>query len=437
VPTLPPDHPLRAELNAEVHARPPELLPTPQRVSYVGLFADGSHRAAEWAHLAALAARYGVTLPARPVNHFSRDFGEFRLKYERHTEFARYVFIVAGSDPEPFATTAIERVPADWVAALPGTLMIASHAVVVAADDDRRPNWEALSARVFDGNPLVGSDVGEGIATVVTDVRVRQDGFSRVLVLDRGMSPRQAGRMLQRIFEIDTYRIMALLALPLARDVLPFLLKCEADLSQLTAALTTATERDEPALFERLTRLEAAVENVIAANDYRFGAAIAYYELVQRRIDELRELRIQGLQTFQEFTERRLAPAMSTCRTAVARQESLSARVARANQLLSTRVGISRERQNQALLESMDRRAEAQLRLQQTVEGLSVAAITYYVVGLVGYFAKSLKSIGLQVDPEIAMGLAIPVVAGGVWFLIRRVRKRLAAHRGRVTKPAG
>jgi uncharacterized membrane-anchored protein len=430
VPTLPADHPLRAELTAEVHARPPELLPVPQRVSYLGMFADGTHRAAEWAHLAALAARYGVTLPGKPVNHFSRDFGAFRLKYERHTEFARYVFIVGGSDPEPFATTAIDRVPAEWIATMPGSLMIASHAVLIASDgDDRRPNWDTLSARVFDGNPLVGSDVGEGIATVVTDVRVRPDGFSRVLVLDRGMSPRQAGRMLQRVFEIDTYRIMALLALPLARDVLPFLLKGEQELSQLTAALTTASERDEPQLFEQLTRLEAAVENVITANDYRFGAAMAYYELVQRRIDELRELRIQGLQTFQEFTERRLAPAMNTCRTAVARQESLSARVARANQLLSTRVGISRERQNQALLESMDRRAEAQLRLQQTVEGLSVAAITYYVVGLVGYLAKSLKHAGLPVDPEVAMGVAIPIVAGGVWYLTRRIRRRLGTQR--------
>jgi uncharacterized membrane-anchored protein len=122
---------------------------------------------------------------------------------------------------------------------------------------------------------------------------------------------------------------------------------------------------------------------------------------------------------------------MNTCRTAVARQESLSARVARANQLLSTRVGISRERQNQALLESMDRRAEAQLRLQQTVESLSVAAITYYVVGLVGYAAKSLQSAGLHVNPEVAMGVSIPFVAGAVWYLIRRVRRRLAAQRAR------
>jgi uncharacterized membrane-anchored protein len=149
---------------------------------------------------------------------------------------------------------------------------------------------------------------------------------------------------------------------------------------------------------------------------------------VQRRIEELREQRIQGLQTFREFTERRLAPAMNTCRAAAARQESLSQRVARATQLLSTRVDVSREKQNQAVLESMNRRAAAQLRLQQTVEGLSVAAITYYIVGLVGYAAKGAKSAGLAVNPDLAMALSIPVVLLlGVWGL-RRVRKALSRH---------
>lgn len=433
MPMLPADHPLRVELNAEVHARPPELLATPQRVSYLGMFGVASQREAEWAHLVTLAARFGVELPPRPVNHFSRDFGPFRLKFERHTEFARYVVIVAGQDETPFATTALDRVPADWVAALPGTLLIASHAALIPApDDDRRPNWDTLSARVFDGEPLIGASIGEGIATAVTDVRVRADGFNRTIVYDHGMSPRQAGRMLQRLFEIDTYRLLALMALPIARDVLPQLLRWEEELSSLTGALTTATELDEPALFDRLTRLEAAVENVIATNDYRFGASTAYYGLVQRRIGELREIRIQGLPTFSEFTERRLAPAMSTCRTAVDRQESLSARVARANQLLSTRVGISRERQNQTLLESMDRRAEAQLRLQQTVEGLSVAAITYYVVGLVGYLAKAMHGAGLHVQPEIAMGISVPLVAVLVWAMLHRVRRRLTARGRRV-----
>ena len=46
------------------------------------------------------------------------------------------------------------------------------------------------------------------------------------------------------------------------------------------------------------------------------------------------------------------------------------------------------------LLGAMNRRQQLQLRLQATVEGLSVAAITYYIVGLVGYAAKGLKEGG-------------------------------------------
>ena len=144
---------------------------------------------------------------------------------------------------------------------------------------------------------------------------------------------------------------------------------------------------------------------------------------MRRRIEELRETRIQGMQNFQEFTERRLAPAMNTCEAVYERLDSLSQRVARATQLLSTRVDVSRERQNQGVLESMNRRAEAQLRLQQTVEGLSVAAITYYIVGLVGYAAKGLRGAGLDVNPDLAMGISIPIVVVIVALGMRRIRK--------------
>jgi uncharacterized membrane-anchored protein len=221
---------------------------------------------------------------------------------------------------------------------------------------------------------------------------------------------------------------MALMALPVARELAPFLTRCERELAEITAVLTRASVADEGALLERLTRLEAAIESRESENDYRFGAATAYYELVQRRIAELREVRIQGLQTFQEFTERRLAPAMNTCRSVAARQESLSQRVARATQLLSTRVDLTRERQNQALLESMNRRAMLQLRLQGTVEGLSVAAITYYVVGLLGYAAKALGTLRLGVSADVITAVSIPIVALVVALGVRRIRRLVVAR---------
>lgn len=120
-----------------------------------------------------------------------------------------------------------------------------------------------------------------------------------------------------------------------------------------------------------------------------------------------------------------MTPAVATCASTSLRLHGLSDRVAQASALLSTRVDITRERQNQALLASMDRRARLQLRLQQTVEGLSVAAIVYYVTGLIGYLAKAGKAGGLALQPDLLVGLSIPLVAGAVIFALRRARREL------------
>jgi uncharacterized membrane-anchored protein len=414
------DHPLRRELHDEVHARPPEALSAPLRLTFLALVSDASHRDREWQHVRALAARYGVELPAKGVTHCSVDCGAFRLKWERHSEFTRYKFMVTGAVTDPFAATALAAVPADWLSELPGTVMVAAHAALLG--DETRATQESLAARLFAGNTLVGAGIAEGAAEAFTDFRLH-DRFSRLLVVDHGMTPRQAGRMMQRLLEIETYRMMALLALPVAQQLTPFLARAEHELSEITNRLVDSSEADEPVLLDRLTKLEAGIESRQSENAYRFAAAAAYYELVQRRIAELREVRIQGLQTFQEFTERRLAPAMNTCRAAASRQESLSQRVARATQLLSTRVDVTSEKQNQAVLESMNRRAAMQLRLQQTVEGLSVAAITYYVVGLVGYAAKGAHAAGLPISPEITMAVSIPVVLTLTALGVRKLRK--------------
>ena len=419
--SFPPDHPLRVELNDEVHARPPEALVAPARLSYLALFSDSSRRETQWGQVRDLAERFGAAPPKPGANHYSADLGPFRLKWERHTEFARYKFIVRGAVEDPFAEPGIAAVPAEWVAALPGEVMVATHAAVLPGGEPIDP--EAVAARFFAGHSLIGATVAGGLATALTDFRIHGDGFGRLLVLDRGLTPRQAGRTVQRLVEIDTYRMLALLALPVAQQLAPVLTRYERDLAAITTALTDAREADEPALLDRLTRLEAAIDSGEADSHYRFSAASAYHELVLRRIEDLREERFPGQQTFGEFTGRRLAPAMNTCRATAARQGSLSERVARATQLLSTRVDLDRSRQNQAVLEQMNRRAKLQLRLQQTVEGLSVAAITYYIVGLTGYAAKGLNALGVRLNPDLAMGASIPIVLAVTALGVRRVRR--------------
>ena len=423
---LPRDHPQRQALNDEVHARPPEPLAAPLRASYVAVLGDAAQREAALDAVRDLARRSGAqALPEPGATHYSADLGAFRLRWERHGEFTRCMVVAPGAGgDDPFAEPAIAALPPGWLAAVPGEVVAAVHAAFVpGAGGGSAPDLDALSARHFAGNQLIGGGIVGGRGEAYTDFRIHGDGFGRLLVLDRGMTPWQAGRMLQRLFEIETYRILALLAFPVAKDLAPFLGGRERALAEVATALIGAGEADEAALHERLTRLAAEIESREAATLFRFGASAAYYDLVRRRIAELRETRIEGLPTFEEFTERRLAPAIATCAAVARRQEALSARVARVTQLLSTRVEITRERQAFAVLASMDRRARLQLRLQQTVEGLSVAAITYYVVGLVGYAAKALKSAGAwRVEPDLAMGVAVPAVALLVALALRRVR---------------
>ena len=360
--------------------------------------------------------------PAPGATHFNDRAGAVRVKWERHTEFSGYTFFVPGVSPEPFSEPPERLLPEGWLAAIPGRTIVAAHAKLVRGPEGT-PDTGWLAAH-FGGNVVVGGEIGDGAGLAFTDFRIHADGCSRFVVVDRSLSPRQAGRMLQRLFEIEAYRMLALLALPVARTEGARIADVERALARLTGEIARDDGADESLLSE-LTRLAADVERALVETQFRFGASRAYHDLVRARIAELRERRLPGMQTIDEFMSRRLSPAMATCESVAHRLREMSERVAQASGLLSTRVEIAREKQNQALLASMDRRAKLQLRLQQTVEGLSIAAVTYYVVGLVGYAAKALKASGVHVEPDIAMGVAIPVVAALVALALRRVRRRL------------
>lgn len=421
------DHPLRVTLTNEVHARPPELLRPPTRGTLLAMFSGEGTTGDDLSHLARLCAWAGVPPPAPDATHYSGSFGSFRLKWERHTEFSTWsVFrpTAPAAALDPFLEPALDAVPRDWLAALPGELMAGIH-IVVLDNGAPVPTPETLEA-IFGSDRYVGSRVAGGTATAWTDFRIHGDNFSRILVVDHSMTGNQTGRTVQRLFEIETYRIMALMALPEARRALPDIGRIEAELAELTGRMAAIEGlEDERDLLGRLTRLAARTEQISAETAYRFGAARAYYLLVRKRIEELREVRIEGVPMIAEFMERRLAPALRTCEAAQTRLEMLSQRVARASNLLRTRVEIAVEGQNAELLRSMDSRAHAQLRLQETVEGLSVVAISYYGVGILGYAAKALKGMGVPLNPDLVTGIGIPVVLFAVWTGVRRIRRVL------------
>lgn len=421
-PALPGDHPQRRALNDEVHARPPDVLLAPVRLSYLALIGSGS-KADDLAMLSRLIEGTGAPKPAPESSHYSADLGSYRIKWERHTEFCRYTFYTKGVETKPFSEPAISLVPRNWLRDLKGRTIAAIHANVVHGA--KAPELAKTADHYFNGNPIIGSTISGGTGRAYTDFRIHGDGFGRMLLCDHRMMPRQIGRLVQRLFEIDTYRMMALLALPVARQLTPLLAAAEQELQQVLNAMQTAGDTEEPLLLDRLTKLDAAVERQYTDNHYRFSAANAYYDLVQQRIEELREERIEGLQTFREFNDRRFLPAISTCRAVSARQSALSERIARATVLLSTRVSVTREKQNQSILQSLDQRANLQLRLQQTVEGLSIAAITYYIVGLVYYAAKGFLPKGSEITAEFLAACAIPIALAAVAFGLRRFRKSL------------
>jgi len=427
--TLPPAHPQRMSLHNEIHARPPEAMAPPLVLSHIVMLATAQQREASRAHVAALLRDHHLPQPAADSTHARLDLGSFRLRWELHTEFVTWTFsrgIDADDTPgtrEP--STAIEVVPQQWLAALPGTTLGALHLWVLP----QQPGRAAATLRhVLHEESLVASSIAEGHGEVYTDFALHADGFSRmVLLADRaaGLSARRLGRMVQRLLEIDTYRMAALLGLPAAREAAGVLGHAERELAALADAIRDAGRDQEPQLLDRLTRLAGQVESQYAATHSRFSASAAYFELVDQRLHDIGEARLTGLQTLGEFIERRLSPARATCAWSVRRQDALSQRVSRISSLLRTRVEIEQQQSNQALLAAMNRRQQLQLKLQATVEGLSVAAITYYIVGLVSYLAKAAQGLGWPFSAEATAAGAIPVVALAVWWSLRGLHSKL------------
>ncbi len=421
------DHPDRVSLHNEVHSRPRPSLTAPQRVSHVALLRqrDASD---EPAALHRLCLDYRLSAPAPGQKHYFGDFGAFRIKWERHGEFDDYTVYRAGADAQrPFADSAIDVLPHGWLDSLAGEVIAAIHVSVLPYDDRRRES-DALS-RIFESGEVLGAEVGDGAGAAFSDLRLGADGFSRFLLLDRELTPRQAGREVQRLIELEVYRLMAMLGFPHAHAVAAELDHVETALAALVARLESARVEDEPALLREVTHMAAVVERLAATSSFRFAASRAYQTLVWQRAAELREGRIAGVQTLSGFLSRRFAPAMAYCESASARLQSSAERIGRASSLLRTRVEIERERQNQEMLAAMNRRAQLQLRLQQTVEGLSVAAITYYAVGLAGYLFKAARGAGAAIDADLATGLAVVpiavVVALGVRHIRHSIRRRL------------
>jgi len=427
---LPPDDPHRDLLHNEVHARPPARIRLPALVVYVAVLNEGVTKEAEWAHLRRLPAQDGLTLDRLQGNFLRLRYATHTLKWERHTEFTRYSIVqtlpegaLKGANEAELIHSLV--VDPDWLARIPGRTVAAIMLAMVHGDVDDAVAMREVARDWFDGRDTLASLLGLRRSCAMTDFRLRPSGFERMLVISpTNTSELRCGRISQRLLEMETYRLMALRGLPVAKDLGPMLAQAEAQLADITARME-GTEASDQELLATLIGLAARIERATATHMYRFTATMAYHGIFQQRIMQLRETPIPGTQTVGEFLERRLSPAITTVQATAQRLTSLSQRIERASALLRTRVDIATESQNQMLLEKLTRGQELQLRLQSTVEGLSIAAISYYVVSLIVYGAKAVKSAGVPLNIELVTGLSIPVVLAGVWWIGKRVQAAL------------
>ncbi|WP_254696898.1 DUF3422 family protein [Octadecabacter sp. SW4] len=420
------DHPLRYLLANELHARPFPTVAAPSRAAYLAIKpaqnGAGRDRALDRAHLLALLDRYGAAHPQPDATHYSGQLGKHFLKWESHTEFVTYTLFGEGNGDRPFDAATFGVFPADWLDAAPGVRITSALIHIERESDDA-----VITDKVRDWfvpESLAISRVLEDQLVIAGDFRIDPAGHMRFAVFARdGAGDRRVGRVVQRICEIETYKAMSMLGLARARDLGGRLGEMDNRLTALVGDMSGTPSRPEDTLTD-LLRIAAELESIVHNSSFRFTATGAYESIVNQRIAVLREERFMGRQTFAEFMMRRFDPAMRTVASTQARLQAMSDRALRAGDLLRTRVDVERSAQSQALLASMDRRADMQLRLQTTVEGLSVVAISYYGVNLVAYMIYPLAT-SLDLSKGLLTALITPLVIAAVWWGVRRIRKAM------------
>ncbi len=411
-------HPLRLTLSEEMHVRRFPRFAAPQRlVQLLTLVTEDQSTvaldyieklAAKGREIVPLAAKYGVFA-----------VGDITLVWERHTEFASYTLIRGGPDHVSFDDHEFDPILSEIIETLPGELVRATQVAVITAGDAPNPIPDGLD-QWFSDDALILCDVADGLARVVSDFRLGADGYGRLLVLDRGLQHDETSQVVLRLQELGNYRKMALFGLPLAQELTPKLTILESRLAELTHSVSERTTEDDK-LLDELTFLSAELARLAAETRYRMSATRAYAQLVAERLTKLHIAPVRGYQTLADFTERRLMPAVRTCESFSARIEDLLQRAAWTSELLRTRIDIALAKQNRDLLTSMDQRNHMQLRLQQAVEGLSIVAISYYLVALFAYLAKAFSGD----DADRLTALAVPAVLATVAIILILVKRRI------------
>ena len=418
------NRPQRFALSNELHARPFPTLTAPGTAVFLaikkatGAMSRGENEDLNF--LIALLDRFGAAHPQPGATHYQGMIGKHYLKWEQHTEFVTYLVYREGLSDRAFDPAEFEVFPEDWLAQSPG-LRFTSALVRV----EPRPRDEIILKKIKDWfvpESMAISSVLDESAVIAGDFRIDSAGHLRfALFAAPDAGPPRIGRVVQRLCEIETYKSMSMLGFSRAKAMSSEMGKIEPKLTGLIGEISDVQAEDA---LNELLEISARLEGLSAKASFRFGATHAYQAIVEQRISILREERFMSRQTFSEFMMRRYDPAMRTVIATEKRLHALADRAMRAGELLRTKVDVARSAQNQALLASMDKRADLALRLQETVEGLSVVAISYYAVSLAGYlFYPATELIGISKGLLLSL-LTLPVVAA-VWWMVRKIKARM------------
>lgn len=227
------DHPARHDLANEVHARPFLRITAPARVTHLAVLGEPAADPAQHLQLVnEFCLALGISPPVPGARHLAYNGDGFTLKWERHTEFSTFTVVGSGRPDEPFAEwiDGNHHLPAVWRMLVDGKRLVALQIEVLKGEPARKARRER--SRWFGDSGQVGSRVLGG-GEVWCDWQIGDDGFSRFLVLDLDFRENQVGRLVQRLAEIETYRLMALLSLPVAREMLGQLENLETRLGEV------------------------------------------------------------------------------------------------------------------------------------------------------------------------------------------------------------
>ncbi len=403
-------HPQRTALHNELHARPSLYFNEPAHVHHLALLGDE-------ADCRALLQRCCPdALDTEAAQGITRLEGH-PFKWERHAEFFTLTLVVPSAAHDA-GWQGLPQVLAEAVAPQAAQVINAVQVLVRGEQD--------LDLTRYGFKDPCGSCVGGGDAVVWSDFRLTEDGTNRLLFVNRRLNAYRQGRMIRRLLEIETYRMMASLTLTTAKTLSQELDAFDRTLVSLSERSASVDGQDSKALLEAIAHLSRQVVSRTVKTRHRFGATQAYAQLVFERLGELRESHVGDCQRLGVFIERRFKPTVRYCAATEQRLEQLAKNVANLGDLLQARVQVEMEEQNAEILRSLNARADAQVKIQRAVEGLSIIAITYYLLNLFKLLYGGLNVLGAGLTArEALLGMAVPVILllGMILLRIRRAKQ--------------